>query len=297
MLTIGIVNNMPPAAIRSSERQFDDILTAAAQNIPYQIRWFRLAGARPSHYGRLDDLWDSDLDGLIVTGAEPKAAVLSDEPFWQPLTKAVEWAAGHTSSTIWSCLAAHAAVLHLDGVERHTYKEKIFGVFDSIKVADHELLANAQPRWRVPHSRWNDLPERDLKARGYEVLATSLGAGVDTFVKRFGRSLFVFIQSHPEYDARALMREYRRDIARYRVGEQDNYPKVPQNYFDRQITIQLQLMSNNAASDVAGDTLGVLEGAELPDIWKPMAVQFYHNWLSYLVATRQTSTTKRAMSA
>lgn len=297
MLTIGIVNNMPTAAIRSSERQFDDILTAAAANIPYQVKWFRLTGARPAHYGRLDDLWNSDIDGLIVTGAEPRATVLSDEPLWKPLTQTVDWAAKHTVSTIWSCLAAHAAVLHLDGVERHTRTVKIFGVFNSIKTADHALLENAESTWQVPHSRWNDLPEPGLQASGYEVLARSQGAGVDTFVKRVEQSLFVFIQSHPEYDARALMREYRRDVARFRAGEREAYPAVPNNYFDDNLAARLELAGKAHESNEAADLLNVLEQAELPEVWKPMAVQLYRNWITYLLAARQTSNSRHAIFA
>src|SRR5271156_1353215 len=184
MLRIGVVNNMPPAAIRSAERQFSEILAAAAQeDIPIEIEWFRLIGARPEHYRQMGDLWNSDIDGLIVTGAEPKADQLRDEPLWDPLTKTIEWAAHHTTSAIWSCLAAHAAVLHLDGVERCPRGEKIFGVFDAVKSADHAIMANTVAAWRVPHSRWNDLPEQELCARGYMVLAKSQAAGVDTFIK------------------------------------------------------------------------------------------------------------------
>jgi homoserine O-succinyltransferase/O-acetyltransferase len=282
MLTIGVVNNMPTAAIKSTERQFCDILGEAAQGLSIQIRWFRLAGARPGHYERLDALWESHLDGLIVTGAEPRAAVLTDEPFWEPLTKTIDWATRHTSSAVWSCLATHAAVLHLDGVQRRKRPKKVFGVFDSLKTSsDHPILTNVQACWRVPHSRWNDLPEADLEASGYEMLSKSPEAGVDTFVKQFDRSLFWFIQSHPEYDAGALMREYRRDVARFHVGQMERYPEVPQNYFDRGTVEQLDVMRNDAMS-----VTEMLERTALHNGWKPIAVQLYRNWLSYLVRNR-----------
>ena len=150
MLTIGLINNMPTSAIRSTERQFDELLRLAAQDMPLELRWFRLSGARPATYGRLEDLWASELDGLIVTGAEPRASVLSEEPFWAPLTRTIDWAAQHTISSIWSCLAAHAAVLHLDGVERRRFDEKIFGVFACTKTIEHEMLTNLHS-WAVPH--------------------------------------------------------------------------------------------------------------------------------------------------
>jgi homoserine O-succinyltransferase len=281
MLTIGVVNNMPIAAIKSAERQFYDILIEAAQDMPIQIRWFRLAGARPGTYEPLDRLWNSELDGLIVTGAEPRAAVLIDEPFWEPLTKTIDWAAHHTTSAVWSCLATHAAVLHLDGVQRCKRADKVFGVFDSVKISDHPLLTNVQAVWRVPHSRWNDLPQANLEANGYQVLSKSSEAGVDTFVKQIGRSLFWFIQSHPEYDAGALMREYRRDVARFHVGQMAQYPEVPQNYFDNGTVQRLEVLRNDAMS-----VTEMLEQTTLHNGWKPVAVQLYRNWLSHLVHSR-----------
>jgi homoserine O-succinyltransferase len=280
MLTLGLVNNMPAAAIHSTERHFRDVLKLAAQDTPFEIRWFRFAGARPSNYERLEDLWDSHLDGLIVTGAEPKAERLQDEQYWPALTRTIEWAAEHTSSAIWSCLAAHAAVFHLDGVERRPRGEKIFGIFDSVKAADHALVADFQPLWSVPHSRWNDLLEADLLSHGYNVLATSKDAGVDTFVKQVASSLFVFIQSHPEYDIGALMREYRRDVARFHSGQQERYPTLPRNYFDSATAAGLEAFGSNSSFPAA--SVDLLERAELPNGWTPLAVQLYRNWLLYL---------------
>src|ERR1700750_2662255 len=114
MLTIGLVNNMPPAAIESTERQFREVLNAAAMDMPITVRWFRFGGLRPANNHPLQALWDSRLEGLIITGAEPKAATLPEEPVWPLLTRLVNWAADNTVSTIFSCLAAHVAVQYLD---------------------------------------------------------------------------------------------------------------------------------------------------------------------------------------
>ena len=56
-------------------------------------------------------------------------------------------------------------------------------------------------------------------------------AGVDAFAKQDG-SFFLFFQGHPEYDADTLLREYRRDVARFLGGERDDYPAMPHGYFD-----------------------------------------------------------------
>ena len=75
-------------------------------------------------YCGIDELTDSQLDGLIVTRTEPRASSLPDEPYWDPLMRVLAWSAVNTTSTIWSWLAAHAAVLHLDGIDRVALVEK-----------------------------------------------------------------------------------------------------------------------------------------------------------------------------
>jgi homoserine O-succinyltransferase/O-acetyltransferase len=284
MLTIGLVNNMPPAAIQSTERQFCDILSAAGPDISFRIRWFRLLPAKPASYEPLEDLWRSSLDGVIVTGTEPRAASLRDEPIWQALTKTVDWASERTSSAIFSCLAAHGAALHRDGIERRLHNEKIFGVFDSIKVADHPLLFGTPNRWRVPHSRWNDLPEDELVARGYTILAKSRDAGVDLFAKRAARSLFLFIQTHPEYSAHTLLREFRRDVARFNNGQQERYPTIPRNYFNERQVAELEASHNEAVEARQTIQEQILQQTEMSESWRPFSVQLYRNWLLYLQA-------------
>src|SRR5208337_3814777 len=96
-----------------------------------------------------------ELDALIVTGAQPRATRLNEEPYWEELIELIEWAKENTASTILSCLAAHAGVLHLDGVERRPLPEKCSGVFAFQAHRDHPL-AGEQGRARlVPHSRYN----------------------------------------------------------------------------------------------------------------------------------------------
>jgi homoserine O-succinyltransferase len=194
-LTIGLVNNMPDAALKTTERQFRELLDRAAANTPLTLRVFSFPELPRSPEGRryiaehhepIENLWASDLDGLIVTGAAPVAARIEDEPCWPTLTRLVEWAERHTRSTIWSCLAAHAAVRHLDGIERRPLGAKLSGVFDCGRVADHALLALAPPNWTTPHSRYNELPETELRARGYRILSRSGAAGADIFTKRCG---------------------------------------------------------------------------------------------------------------
>src|SRR5579863_3769207 len=155
-LTIGLVNNMPDAALKTTERQWRELLAGAAGGFAIELRIFsfpelpRSADGRNyvgAHHEPIANLWSSELDGLIVTGAAPVAPRLDDEPCWPALTRLVDWAERHTTSTIWSCLAAHAAVRYLDGIERRRRPAKLSGVFACDKVAEHPLLALTPARW------------------------------------------------------------------------------------------------------------------------------------------------------
>src|SRR5271168_4428459 len=138
-ITIGLVNNMPDAVVEATERQFVDLIRQAAPDAVVLLKLFAIPELPRSdamraelaeRYRDISELWDTPLDGLIVTGAEPRAKNLKDEPYWDTLSAVVDWARDHTASTIWSCLAAHAAVLHTDGIVRQALTEKQFGVFD-----------------------------------------------------------------------------------------------------------------------------------------------------------------------
>src|SRR3984885_1527494 len=175
-ITVGLVNNMPDAAVEATERQFTELLRAAAPravvvlklfSIPTVLRDEAMRRDFAVRYSEVAELWDTPLDGLIVTGTEPRARNLADEAYWETLTRVVDWAPDNTASAIWSCLAAHAAVLHDDGIERRALKQKRFGVFDCRLAADHPMTQHfPEPHW-VPHSGSNDLPGRALAACGY----------------------------------------------------------------------------------------------------------------------------------
>jgi len=191
-IEVALVNNMPDVALKATERQFVALLGATAGNLDVRLSFYALPEVPRTDWGRryvenayasIDALWSSRLDGLIVTGTEPQAPNLQDEPYWDSLTRLVDWAEQNTHSTVWSCLAAHAAVLYLDGIERRPLGDKRFGVFECARVADHPLTAGAPARVPMPHSRWNELPADDLTRRGCRVLTRSDEAGVDMFVK------------------------------------------------------------------------------------------------------------------
>ena len=292
VLTIGLINNMPDGALQSTERQFMRLLTAAAGNNRVRFHCLALPSVRRSQpakwrvdqkYTDIADLDRLHIDGLIVTGAEPIAATLPEEPFWQELTEIVDWAKTNTRSTIWSCLAAHAAVLHLDGIERHRLDTKCSGIFDCAKMTEDWLMRDLPSSIRIAHSRVNELRKSELDARGYRSLTHSAEAGVDIFAKQF-HSQFVFFQGHPEYDPLSLEREYLRDISRFLAGERDNYPAFPVDYFDTATEERLMDFERRAHAERRPAL-----STELPDrTVRPdsatgaTATAIFRNWLNYL---------------
>ena len=207
-LTIGLVNNTSASAMASTVGRFRSLLCAANPLADVTLRLFRPpelardeAGQLPATDAHADlaELFGARVDGLIVTGMEPQAAVLEAEPIWVSLTGIADWAEDHGVPTIWSCLAAHAAARYLDGITRCPLPEKLSGVFGSEVVGSaHPVMSGISPLWCVPHSRYYDLPEQHIAAEGYEVLSRSSEAGVDIFYKR-RRAPFLFFQGHPEY--------------------------------------------------------------------------------------------------
>jgi len=299
-IIVGLVNNMPDAALRSTERQFSDLLSVASREQRVLLRLYSLPGLTrgesagsylAERYQPVDELWRSAIDGLIVTGTEPHAVNLADEPYWGNLTNLIEWTASHTISTIWSCLAAHALVLHVDELKRRRMAGKLAGVFTSARRGEHPITTDLPGRWCLPHSRYNDLPEDRLVTLGYSVLAHSRETGADLFVRGRGHSLDVCLQGHPEYEDDTLLREYRRDVGRYLAGESDEYPLIPCGYLDDHA---VKLLECFRAKALRQRDVGLLAAFPVSEVerrlfarWRPTAAQIYSNWLSYLAESKR----------
>src|ERR1700733_2668837 len=262
-LRIGLVNNMSDEALEATEFQFISLLNSASDGVPVHLSFFTLPGVPRNNltarhindrYSNIEDLWDGHLDGLIVTGREPMTENLADEPYWDSLTRVLSWAQENCHATVLSCLAAHAAILSMDGIRRAKRNDKVFGIFECARVSDHPLTDGTASQFRVPHSRWNGVPEGQLADCGYQVLTRSAIAGVDTFIKQQKR-LFVFFQGHPEYETDTLLREYRRDVGRYIKCEAPRYPLMPRNYFDAPTVEELMALEEKAISRRSAELL------------------------------------------
>jgi homoserine O-succinyltransferase/O-acetyltransferase len=296
-LNIGLINNMPDSALIPTERQLFDLLHAASGRLVVRLHFFKMETTPRSDWGRdyvrrfyrsTQHLLNKSLDGIIVTGAEPKAARLTEEPYWATFVQVVNWAKENTVSSLYSCLAVHGAVLHMDGVERQALPAKCIGVFPQTKTADHPLMGGLPQVFRTPHSRWNGVSEGTLANCGYLVLSRSNEAGVDCFVKQQNRSLFVHFQGHPEYEALSLLGEFRRDMGRFLRGESEVCPTIPKGYFDVEAediltAFQHRAMTNRRPEFFAGFPTDRL-ATNVRNVWQSPARRIFRNWLLYLEA-------------
>jgi homoserine O-succinyltransferase len=294
-LSIGIVNNMPDAALQATERQFITLLETAAEGVDLRIQLFSLPGIARAEAARervqasyldTERLARFHMDALIVTGAGPKAASISQETYWPHLAELAEWARTNTLSTIWSCLAAHAAVHHLDGIDRRPLPRKLSGVFSVERCRSDALLDGLSSPFTMPQSRYNTLAESDLEKAGYAVLSRSDAVGPDIFSK-MTPSLFLFFQGHPEYDDDTLLREYRRDLIQHAAGARGR-PDMPAHYFSAEASAALGALPGHPDAIAAiEDAFRAVEHGGLPrGAWRDGATLLFRNWLRYLAAQK-----------
>ena len=304
-LLIAIVNNMPDPALRATERHFCRLLGAASAGMTVSIKFYAppvvsRAGAIRDHldsfYENFDALERDRPDGLIVTGAEPTGARLQDEPIWPALTRLIDWADEEAIPGVWSCLAAHAAVLHVDDVQRVRRNRKLSGVFAcTVVTGKHQILHRLPHRMQVPHSRLHGLERSALEAQGYTVLSASPAVGVDMFIKQ-ASALQLYLQGHPEYESRTLLSEYRRDVLRAACVAGSAPPVPPEGIGNTALRVEIaaqaaRVVRRSADSMAQLDALLRLGTPE--ECWLKPAQNLFANWLAHLDA-RRTKAYRRA---
>ncbi len=300
---IGLLNMMPDAALEATERQFLRLLGACNQIVQFHVHIFTIDGLSRSQEAQahIDKYYDSfekikreGLDGLIISGANVSQPKIPEEDFWEPLTEVFEWAKQNVTSILCSCLATHALIQHCYGIERTRLPGKRWGVY-AHKVMDrnHPLVAEINTRFDVPHSRFNEIFQSDMEAKGLHILAVSEQAGVHLAVSPDGFRI-VFFQGHPEYDKISLMKEYKREVYRFLSGERDDYPPFPENCFNKEIISLLETYASHIRqaknTGMAADPFPEQDIIPyLDNTWRDTAKSVFNNWLGkiYQITNQQ----------
>jgi homoserine O-succinyltransferase len=176
-------------------------------------------------YRLFDDIKDKQYDGLIVTGA-PLALLDYDEvSFWDKICEVFDWAEKNVTSTMFSCWAAHAALYHHYGLNRHLCKEKLSGIYSHQVVNSKEQLTRGfDESFNVPHSRYGYIDKVDYQSiPDLNILAESAETGVYLVASKNKQQ--VYLTGHPEYDATTLHEEFLRDC------KVNASAKKPLNYY------------------------------------------------------------------
>lgn len=290
-VSVGLLNLMPDAALRATDRQFIRLVASAADELDIWVYPFTVAAEARSeeaqrhiadHYVAFDDVKGMGLDALIVTGANPAEDDLERETFWDGLSEVLDWAAASTRSVLCSCLATHAVLQKYRGMTRTRLPQKRWGVYSHDVLDHHPLLEGLTGPVEAPHSHWYDVTRTEMESVGLTVLLESPEAGVHMAVD--DEDFYVFFQGHPEYDVISLLKEYRRELGRYWREDRDDYPPVPENYFDRE---SLDLLENyrpvlEAARREGKEPPRLDETELLPTVshtWSDDGQTIYRNWL------------------
>jgi len=292
-LHIGLLNMMPDAALEATERQFFRLVGESNQIAQFYMHPFSLqaiqrgATARDyvaNYYDTFEQLKADGLDALIITGANVSQPDLALEPFWEPLIEVIDWAMERVTSTLCSCLATHAVLQFRYGQTRRPLPRKRWGVYPhKVVKRHHPLVHDVNTLFDVPHSRFNQIDREQFEAAGLHVLAESREAGVHLAVSE-DQFRAVFFQGHPEYDTISLLKEYKREVSRYARRERDDYPPLPDNYFNLQIQAILdehrdQVMAARGSRKPMPAFPEQLVTPALHNTWHDTAEAVINNWI------------------
>lgn len=143
-LRLGVLNLMPVM-----DETENDILKSISQSI-LQIEpvWIRVISREKTgkhtslehieaFYQSMEEATkESNLDGLIVTGAPIEILPFEDVTYWNELCQIMEYAKKHVYTTLYLCWSAMAAVYYFYGIKKNAYPQKLAGVFPLRNVQD-----------------------------------------------------------------------------------------------------------------------------------------------------------------
>ncbi len=293
-LHVGFLNMMPDRALKATERQFLRLLAAGSEMNLVQVHPFTIPGLSrepdakryvSETYESFEDVRNLELDGLVLTGANPGNSEITAEKFWPHFEEVVHWANANVPAIFCSCLASHAILKIFHGIERTRCKpDKRWGVFShQIANSRHPLMQDMPERYEEPRSHVFEMTARQLQPHGIEVLAASPEADFGIAVSEDGVK-WVFLQGHPEYDAVSLLKEYKREINRCRIGERSDYPEFPLNYLPEAAVQRLEQFRREFVHALEQDS----ELPELPESdvlplidspWSGHARILFRNWI------------------
>lgn len=195
-------------------------------------------------YKTFEEVKATKFDALIVTGAPVETLEFEEVGYWQELTRILDWAKNHVTSSLFICWGAQAALNYYYGVKKTLYDKKLFGIYPQKSYALNSwLFRGFDDEFNTPQSRFTGI-ELPIDMNQLVTLAKNNEIGETILMNKKENELFVL--GHFEYDTTSLQEEYLRDIKK---GEEI---QKPENY-----SIDSPL-----------------------NTWRSHAYLFFHNWLN-----------------
>ncbi len=205
-------------------------------------------------YNTFEEVCQTKLDGMIITGAPVEQLEYEEVNYWDELKTVMEWTKENVTSTLHICWGAQAGLYYRYGIKKVLLDQKMFGVYP------HRVLNRKIPIVRgfddvfyAPHSRHTGIDEAAVyENEKLKVMADSEEAGIYLIMAEEGKNFFVL--GHPEYDRLTLNNEYKRDLGK-------GLPiRLPKNYYPGDDPDQRPLLQ-----------------------WRAHCNHLYANWLNYYV--------------
>ncbi|PPI88577.1 homoserine O-succinyltransferase [Candidatus Pantoea edessiphila] len=183
-------------------------------------------------YCQLDNVYNDNFDGLIVTGAPLGLIDFKDVSYWSQIKNIFFWAKEHVTSMLFICWAAQAALNIFYGIPKKIRHDKLFGVFNHRLLNSNDLLIRGfDNKFFVPHSRYADFSiQLIINNTDLQLHAVLEEPFSNVYLMSSTDKRLVFITGHPEYDLLTLSDEYHRD---FNLG---TLCKKPCNYFPKDNT-------------------------------------------------------------
>ncbi len=160
-------------------------------------------------YVSLADISDQYFDGLLVTGAPLEKLDFDDVDFWEEFNDIRDWSQTHTTTQLFTCWSAQAALYTDFRLPKINLEDKIFGVFEN------QLLGTSLPQWfQIPQSRFSAVDRTDvLNCPAVSILGDNQATG--PFILKANNQNTLYVLGHPEYNADTLSAEYYRDLEKH----------------------------------------------------------------------------------
>ena len=176
-------------------------------------------------YKTLDEIKNNFYDVLIITGAPIETIPFEKVKYWEELKAIIAWSSTNVFRKIGICWGAQALLKELHNIEKHSIKNKLFGVYDHNlnQIKNYRLMQGFIDRFPMPVSRFTENKRNDIIDAKLEILAYSSESGVG--MVRCPKTKDLFILNHLEYDAKTLKDEFLRDKL------ENSEITLPENYF------------------------------------------------------------------